>query len=46
MYCSSRNTGCKPPANQRLRRHYSPIYSACSTNSSQSVSLDTTCVYS
>ena len=35
-----------PPANQRLRRQHSLLYSANSTSYSQSVSLGTPCVFS
>ena len=36
--CSSRNTGCTPPSNQRLRRQYSLLYRENSTNCIQSIS--------
>ena len=45
IYCSSRNTGCAPPANQKLRRHYSLLYSENSTNYSQSNRVVARCVY-
>ena len=34
---SSRNTGCTPPSNQRLRRHFSLLYRENSTNRIQSI---------